>query len=98
MTVADVSRALAVPVPTLRSWERRYGLPAPPRTAGGHRRYTSRDLATLRELRDEIARGRPPREAARRVAVRGDGDGPDVLALIAAARALDPLAIRRLLD
>ena len=52
-----------MPAPTLRSWERRYGFPTPPRTTGKHRRYSSTDLELLRALRDEIARGRSPREA-----------------------------------
>ncbi len=29
---------------TLRAWERRYGLPMPQRTAGGHRLYSQRDI------------------------------------------------------
>ncbi len=35
---------------TVRAWERRYGLPAPDRTAGGHRLYSERDIATLKWL------------------------------------------------
>ena len=29
---------------TIRAWERRYGLPRPTRTAGGHRQYSQRDV------------------------------------------------------
>jgi DNA-binding transcriptional MerR regulator len=32
---------------TLRAWERRYGLPKPERTPGGHRLYTLRDIQML---------------------------------------------------
>jgi methanogenic corrinoid protein MtbC1 len=32
---------------TLRAWERRYGLPAPDRSGGGHRLYSQRDIDTL---------------------------------------------------
>ncbi len=32
---------------TIRAWERRYGLPMPGRTAGGHRLYSEFDLQTL---------------------------------------------------
>ena len=39
MRIATVSKLLGVPVPTIRSWERRYDFPAPPRTDGLHRRY-----------------------------------------------------------
>lgn len=35
---------------TLRAWERRYGLPQPRRTRGGHRLYTPRDIETLKWL------------------------------------------------
>jgi MerR family transcriptional regulator, light-induced transcriptional regulator len=35
---------------TLRAWERRYGLPAPERTSGGHRLYSQRDIDTLKWL------------------------------------------------
>src|SRR5215208_4841454 len=35
---------------TLRAWERRYGLPAPNRTAGGHRLYSQRDIETIKWL------------------------------------------------
>jgi DNA-binding transcriptional MerR regulator len=33
---------------TLRAWERRYGLPQPDRTEGGHRLYSQRDIDTLK--------------------------------------------------
>jgi MerR family transcriptional regulator, light-induced transcriptional regulator len=32
---------------TLRAWERRYGLPEPNRSSGGHRLYSQRDIDTL---------------------------------------------------
>lgn len=35
---------------TLRAWERRYGLPQPERTDGGHRVYSKRDIETLKWL------------------------------------------------
>jgi DNA-binding transcriptional MerR regulator len=35
---------------TLRVWERRYGLPMPERSTGGHRLYSARDIATLKWL------------------------------------------------
>lgn len=35
---------------TLRAWERRYGLPRPQRTAGGHRLYSQRDIETIKWL------------------------------------------------
>lgn len=35
---------------TLRAWERRYGLPKPERTSGGHRIYSQRDIDLLKWL------------------------------------------------
>ncbi len=35
---------------TLRAWERRYGLPNPQRTDGGHRLYSAYDIETLKWL------------------------------------------------
>ncbi len=35
---------------TLRAWERRYGLPTPHRSSGGHRLYTRYDIETLKWL------------------------------------------------
>ncbi|MCJ7511363.1 MAG: MerR family transcriptional regulator [Anaerolineales bacterium] len=35
---------------TLRAWERRYGLPQPNRSGGGHRLYSQRDVETLKWL------------------------------------------------
>jgi len=35
---------------TLRAWERRYGLPVPQRSAGGHRLYSQRDIETIKWL------------------------------------------------
>ena len=35
---------------TLRAWERRYGLPTPQRTAGGHRLYSQHDIETIKWL------------------------------------------------
>lgn len=36
---------------TLRAWERRYGLPAPERSTGGHRLYSQRDISILQWLK-----------------------------------------------
>lgn len=41
---------------TLRAWERRYGIPEPDRTSGGHRLYSQQDINTLKwmlERQDE---------------------------------------------
>lgn len=52
-----VSQETGVPADTFRAWERRYGVPRPQRTEGGHRLYSERDIATIRWLRDRTAEG-----------------------------------------
>jgi DNA-binding transcriptional MerR regulator len=42
---------------TLRAWERRYGLPKPIRSAGGHRLYSQRDIETIKWLVARQAEG-----------------------------------------
>jgi len=42
---------------TLRAWERRYGLPVPQRTPGGHRLYSERDIHTIKWLMARQAEG-----------------------------------------
>ncbi len=42
---------------TLRAWERRYGLPLPERTAGGHRLYSQYDIETIKWLMDRQEEG-----------------------------------------
>ncbi len=45
-----VVRETSLKPDTLRAWERRYGLPQPKRTAGGHRLYSQRDIDILKWL------------------------------------------------
>lgn len=42
---------------TLRAWERRYGLPVPQRTSGGHRLYSQRDIETIKWLMKRQSEG-----------------------------------------
>jgi MerR family transcriptional regulator, light-induced transcriptional regulator len=42
---------------TLRAWERRYGVPDPHRTGGGHRLYSQQDINTLKWLLARQAEG-----------------------------------------
>jgi DNA-binding transcriptional MerR regulator len=45
-----VSEETGVKPATLRAWERRYGLPNPERSEGGHRLYSQRDVDTVKWL------------------------------------------------
>ena len=42
---------------TLRAWERRYGLPRPGRSPGGHRLYSERDILLIKWLQGRQAEG-----------------------------------------
>lgn len=48
--VKAVSQETGVKPDTLRAWERRYGLPDPGRSPGGHRLYSQRDIDILKWL------------------------------------------------
>lgn len=59
-----VAARVGVSVSTLRSWEARYGLAPSGRTSGGHRRYTSADVARLQRLNRLVQSGVPTGAAA----------------------------------
>jgi methanogenic corrinoid protein MtbC1 len=99
LTIQQASHLLDVPAPTIRSWERRYGVPITGRSTGGHRRYAQVQLDQLRRMRDLIARGRRAVEAAALVkAGHGTSPGPLVEAFLQAAREMAPGSIARTLD
>lgn len=64
LTVGAAARRLGIAAPTLRSWERRYGLSPSGRSTGGHRRYSLEDLARLRAMLGLVNQGVPTAEAA----------------------------------
>lgn len=62
--VGAVSRRLGIATPTLRTWDRRYGMGPSARTEGGHRRYSEADVARVSRMSQLIAEGVPPAQAA----------------------------------
>jgi MerR family transcriptional regulator, light-induced transcriptional regulator len=92
---------LSVPIPTIRSWERRYGFPEPARTSGKHRRYSVEQVQQLRELRDTITLGHAAGEAVE-IVRRGEAGAPHrdrrIDELLGSAMHLDPNAARAQLD
>ena len=48
-----VVRETGAKADTLRAWERRYGLPLPQRSTGGHRLYSQYDIETVKWLRSQ---------------------------------------------
>jgi methylmalonyl-CoA mutase cobalamin-binding subunit/transposase-like protein len=101
LPIAEVSRQLGVPMPTLRSWELRYGLPQTGRSAGKHRRYSPSELHAVRLMRDEIARGKRASLAAETVRELLGITGPAagyVADIMEASERADPLAVSGHLD
>ncbi|HRJ76070.1 MAG TPA: MerR family transcriptional regulator, partial [Anaerolineales bacterium] len=52
-----VLRETGLAADTLRAWERRYGLPKPQRTGGGHRLYSQYDIETIKWLMTRQSEG-----------------------------------------
>lgn len=99
--ITEVARLLGVPMPTLRSWELRYGIPSLNRGHGQHRRYHPAEVNALRLMRDEIARGQQAGLAARSVRETVGAQGPAVElihSILADTERLDAAAVRSRLD
>lgn len=62
--IGAVSRMLGVPVETLRSWERRYGVPRPVRNGQGRRQYSAAEVQRLRAIAVLARRGDRVRDLA----------------------------------
>ena len=52
-----VLKETGIAADTLRAWERRYGIPRPERTPGGHRLYSQRDVHVIKWLMARQAEG-----------------------------------------
>jgi DNA-binding transcriptional MerR regulator len=100
LRIGEFSRRVGVPVPVLRAWERRYGLPAPERTSGGYRLYGEDDARRVRRMLALIRRGIAPSESARLVlGTAAHEPEPEALTELAQAwGALDVASAQRALD
>lgn len=87
-----VSQETGVPADTFRAWERRYGVPQPQRTEGGHRLYSQRDIALIRWLRDRTAEGMTISQA---IALM-DSDGESKLSWVPTALESEPRSCERI--
>lgn len=99
LTIEQVSRIVNVPIPTIRSWERRHKVPKVSRTQGGHRRYTAEQLDALHRMRELVAQGLRPVDAAARVKAQ-ETTSPESLieALLQASQEFEPDVIGDVLD
>ena len=75
ISIGALARATGVPPETLRTWERRYGVPKAQRTASGHRRYPVALIGQLRLVARAIEAGHKASVAL----VASSGDLRDLL-------------------
>jgi MerR family transcriptional regulator, light-induced transcriptional regulator len=72
-TIKQAAQRTGIAIPTIRVWERRYGVVAPTRTAAGYRLYDDDAIARLHAMQHLIEReGWRPSQAAERI--RGADD------------------------
>ena len=64
ISIAQAAARVGMSTPTLRSWDRRYGITPSLRTDGGHRRYSASDMTRIRALVSLINEGVPSASAA----------------------------------
>lgn len=83
-----VLRETGIKPDTLRAWERRYGLPQPERTAGGHRLYSQYDIEIIKWLIARQAEGLRINQAVKLWRNLNDS-GEDPLADLAQTTALE---------
>lgn len=62
--IGELSRRVGVSPELLRAWERRYGLLEPDRSPGRFRLYSDEDVARVRAMKENIARGLSAAQAA----------------------------------
>jgi methanogenic corrinoid protein MtbC1 len=89
-SVKAAARATGVSESSLRTWERRYGIPQPGRSATGRRQYDESDLAVIRRMASLVAVGVPASEAAQ--VARVEGAAPEKAS--ESERSEDPLVRR----
>lgn len=75
-SIGTVAGMVDVPSGTLRTWEERYGLVVPERSAGGHRLYSRNHVEYLRFVAKCIDDGMQPGDAHRLLAQRIAAGGP----------------------
>ena len=103
--IKEFAARTGTPEPTLRAWERRYGLVEPARSAGGYRLYSAEDERRVLAMQAHMERGLAAGEAAalaRDVPAAPPPVGRDpatlVQALLAATAAYDAMALVAALD
>ncbi len=80
LEIGAVEDATGITRETLRTWERRYGFPAPARSPAGERRYADADVLKLREIRRLLSAGFRPQAIIHLPLERLSGLGRDTTA------------------
>ncbi len=62
ISIGKLSEATKIPIPTLRTWERRYSFPVSERTDGNHRLYDIELIAQLQLVRQALEAGHRARQ------------------------------------
>jgi DNA-binding transcriptional MerR regulator/methylmalonyl-CoA mutase cobalamin-binding subunit len=75
-TIKQAATRSGVPVDTIRAWERRYGVVAPPRTESGYRLYDEESIRYLDAMRRLVASGMQPNLAAAELREKGVDAAP----------------------
>lgn len=100
-SIGAVARMLDLSPATIRTWENRYRLVVPERSAGGQRLYSREQVDQLRFVRDQLDEGRKPAEAHRLLSerlARGESfDGTRMRVVLAESRLGAAELLRRLL-
>jgi transcriptional regulator with XRE-family HTH domain len=91
--IGEVARRVGVSPSTLRAWERK-GLVRPMRAGGRHRRYSSDDVARLRDVRALLSRGFAPPSLHSLIAGDAVPEDPVVGKRLRAARTKRSLSLR----
>ncbi|WP_194819793.1 MerR family transcriptional regulator [Nocardia sp. XZ_19_385] len=99
-TVGAAAQRLGIPVDTLRSWNRRYGIGPRQQNPGRHRLYTLHDIAVVTRMLELVRSGASPASAARAAqAMREPDPAPgDVEAVVAAAESMSVARLSSLLS
>ena len=67
-TIKQAAERTGIAIPTIRMWERRYGVVSPTRTPGGYRLYDDDSIARLAAMHYLVERdGWRPSQAADRI-------------------------------
>ncbi len=65
LSIGELARLVGLPVETVRTWDRRYGVPTLEKLPSGHRRYRANEVPRLRQMVRPVDAGHRPSEVAK---------------------------------